>query len=155
MSVSKVLDGFCLFCYRTYNISNKSNNGTDKVNNFVKFLGRFMNCPELENKLIKLELSECPLDLIMESCVDCQSATEKFCDVYNQIQYLELKLEWELEKIVKVIKLGSKVPSRISALNSILEQTMGNYLENGANVKNMIQKFRNIVVRKGKYKQCY
>ncbi len=156
MSLSKTSPTFCVFCYRNNNslVNNESKNTS--IKRFVKLVGRFVYtgkhnrlCDSIE-EIFALEI---PCDNLWNSCEDCKLIIESFCETYHELKCLEMKLEWKLDKLGKIIKQANMVPSRLSQVNKVLDEFFKNDKENREKCHRSMNKFRKSISKAGKFKE--
>ncbi len=114
----------CLFCYKlVVHIVNdgdkiKETYFEDKDNRKTQICNRFYSQVIIRKDGIrkgfsgeeeKLENKNCGV------CDDCLYVIESHCKVYEEIEFLKLRLRWQLDKFHKVMKYAGKVPSRVKA----------------------------------------
>lgn len=138
--------GFCLFCYKTITISTRTGKNQESVNKFVKTLNRLTRHPEL-NIFRETVVTK----KLLESCSKCNSAIKDICEIYNQLNILQFKLDFKLDNLAEKINYANKVPTRWIHVNSVLEETFPNDLEKKTESQNKIRKFRQSIIEAGKY----
>lgn len=114
----------CLFCLRkacTFGNSNILKENLLKIKAFTNMLDRFVRCSTKEREKLVEQLD---MEYILLSCCnDCLILINGFCEYYHQFKCLELELEWKIWKLVRIMTLANKVPSRIIQLNNALERS--------------------------------
>lgn len=105
-----------------------------RIQEFSRFLGRYSDQ--------KIDLRFCvSWDANnLGCCSDCLALTNEFCRVYHQIKCMELQLEWNLERIVQIIRKAGRVPSRVKRFRHVVGDS---------DVVNMIKALRQTVVTTG------
>lgn len=132
MDITKLSNQLCIYCYKPAaftedNELNKTENEHTIHKQFLKFLFRILNL--YDSTFSKAQFTNC--------CSDCLGILKTFCDLYHQIKCIELKLNWQVDKLLNVIRWADRVPSRLKYF-----QTTNNF---GSKVK-----FRKDIKRKCK-----
>lgn len=152
MSLLRKTFSVCVFCYRNSTSPANTTNTGLLIKRFVKFVDRFVYNGK-DNKLFKqteMVMAEIPSDNLLNSCEDCKSLLESFCEDYHKIKCLELQLDWKLSKLGKIIKLASLVPSRRSVLNKHLDDIFVHDKDVKERSFKSIKIFRKTVTKAGK-----
>lgn len=144
MSSSQQLSSFCVFCLKSVQSEN-----TSLIFKYLTCLKRFISEKLLEKLLCEID-KETHCKQLVKCCVDCQSLLEAFCEMYSELKHLELQLEWKLTQLIRIMKLASKVPVRVSNLNRTLENTFPSDRQKSEDTQKLIQNLRQHVIKKGK-----
>jgi len=113
----------CVFCYRNSNRSIKELAESTSFYLFLKLVGRFNGDKDakLEKQLQLSLLDGLSLFDTLGCCEGCTLQVNGFCDTYRQFKCLEMKLEWEINKLVSIMKLANRVPSRVARVIKALQ----------------------------------
>ncbi len=140
---------FCLFCYRTFDHSVKTEESSKDVQKFVRFLNRFVKCRDIEQCTFPDNLQA--IHTFLRYCNSCKKTIDKFCEIYHNLKLLELKLDLKLNRLVDKIDHANKIPTRWLSLNKILEEVFPNDKERQAECQNGIRSLRQNVVKAGTF----
>lgn len=124
MSKYAISTRFCLLCYKSVSSPSNTAKTTYSINKFIKFVNRFTEQKTNDNLYGLLEDSK-----LVECCTTCNFIIESFCENYNQLKILELKLDFMLDCLVDKINYANKVPARWKHVNRLLEEFFLNDLE--------------------------
>jgi len=129
-----VRKSMCTFCLRQSAEEADDWNGTRNfavLKQFIKGVERYFG---------KEISKECGSELV-EACQDCVILIKSFCDLYHDWKVLEMKMEWELRRLMNVMNSADKVRSRKQAFTDMLLNEEVN-TDDGKRVYKLITRFR-------------
>ncbi len=139
----------CTFCCK--NISNSFKNNADivaKIDKFLTFLRRIKVTGSQWEKLEKLTCNMAVIS-INGCCNDCMIIVDEFFEVYNQIQCLELQLNWKLSRLLDSMNLANKIPSRWKFVNKVLSEDINNDPVKALETTKVFRTFRENIIKAG------
>lgn len=106
----------CIFCCRKVNRGSSSveyeEPDEEILERFIHFTDRNFNCVDKKYSSVSntKELSKSS-----SACLKCFGIIEYYCNLYHQIECLQLQLNCQLKKVWKIMNYADRIPARVKA----------------------------------------
>lgn len=140
----------CLLCNRSNDFLSCTTDSSGNIGKFIKFFQRFTEIGYFEKYFSHEKLLDNDFGALVNTCEECSLVIDQFCEIYHQLKCFEIQLEWKLNKLVEVVKLGVKVSPRISSLDKVLEERFKNDLPKISKKHELLMPFRQYIIKTGK-----
>ncbi len=148
MSLQQSSTRFCLFFYKGISSGGKIRDNLHEIKRFLKILSRLLCTETIDNEFpIKTNHA----NGLLNCCKECEIIIVSFCELYNQIKCLELKLDAKLDRLVGKVEVSNKIPSRWMNVKKALQLTFQDDINKIHESRDGLIKIRQGVIKSGKY----
>lgn len=116
---------YCYLCYKTFK-NCKDNDNEKESERFIKFIFRHLNnqnsIDKIEQNLLTeaFKLSQNPTGTPVsrvQVCISCKLITNNFCEFYQKIKEIELRLDFEITKVWDTMGCSDKFSLKVEELD--------------------------------------